>query len=263
MLSWGWPAPRIDAAQGLPFVALRIGKSDKALATALGRLSRDKSKLVRFNVARRLAALEKPAPALMWRFIDDFIRTESRFSVLDAVLRSMDLLWTEPEAVMDRVRRITKRTAKAPPEHDIHETLAATHLFQFLRTGRSECEAHVEALIRACDTALAVHGLLPQLHALRVGGWLTFSANSVRARAWQFLSRLLTTSLGRPKQLMALDRQRLSAGYDGRSSSERSSCAIWRAGQHCCTHQPDDPRVPSPSQRVALDTFAQPLRSAE
>jgi hypothetical protein len=116
------------------------------------------------------------------------------------MLTAMDWHWAEPEAVMNRVRRITKRAAKAPPEHNIHQTLAATHLFQFLRTGRSECESYLAALIQSCDTPLAVHALLPQLHALRKGGWLIFSADSVRARAWQFLSRFLTTSLGRLKQ---------------------------------------------------------------
>ncbi len=92
----------------------------------------------------------------------------------------MDWLWAELEAVMDRVRRITKRAVKAPPSHDIHQTLAATHLFEFLRTGRSECEAYIASLIEACDTPLAVHELLPQLHPLRAGGWLTFSADSMR-----------------------------------------------------------------------------------
>jgi hypothetical protein len=193
-MSWSWPAPRIDAAQGLPFLALRMEESDESLSTALGRLGRDNSKTVRFNLARALPILQKPAPTLMWRLIDGFIRKEPRFSVLDAVLHAMSWLWAEPEAVMDRVRQIAERAKAASPDNGIHQTLAATHLFQFLRTGRVECDAYVAALIDVCDTPLGSQALLAQLHPLRDGGWLISRDDSVRARAWDFLSRLLHSS---------------------------------------------------------------------
>jgi hypothetical protein len=100
-----------------------------------------------------------------------------------------------PEAVMDRVRRITKRAVKAPPGHNIHEALATTHLFRFLQTDCNEGGVHIAALVQACDTALATNALLPQLHHLRKGGWFTLRDESERTRTWEFVLRLLTTNL--------------------------------------------------------------------
>jgi hypothetical protein len=193
-MSWSWPAPRIDAAQGLLFLALRVEESDKSLSTALVRLGRDKSKAVRFNVARMLPVLQKPAPSLMWRLIDGIIRNEPRFSVLNALLDGMSWLWNEPEAVMERVRQVAERAKAASPDHSIHQTLASTHLFQSLRSGRVECDAYVAALIDVCDTPLGSQALLSQLHPLRDGGWLISRDDGVRARAWSFLTRLLLSS---------------------------------------------------------------------
>ena len=193
-MSWSWPAPRIDAAQGLSFLALRMEESDKSLSTALRRLGRDKTKSVRFNLARVLPVLQKPAPSLMWGLIDGFIRNEPRFSVLNAVLDAMGWLWAEPEAVMDRVRQIAERAKAASPDNGIHQALAGAHLFQFLRTGRVECDDYVASLIAVCDTPLGFQALLPQLHPLRDGGWLISRDDSVRARTWDFLSRLLHSS---------------------------------------------------------------------
>lgn len=194
LMTWSWPAPRIDAAQGLPFLALRMEGSDKALSTAIGRLSRDKSKSVRFHVARVLPVLRIPAPSLMWGLIDGFIRDELRFSVLNAVLDAMSWLWAEPETVMVRVRQIGERAKAASPDNGIHQALAATHLFQYLRTGRMECDVYITVLIDVCDTPLGSQSLLSQLHPLRDGGWLISRDDSVRARVWNFLSRLLHSS---------------------------------------------------------------------
>lgn len=36
--SWRWPSPRLDAARGLPWIAFRLGRADRAVATALRRL---------------------------------------------------------------------------------------------------------------------------------------------------------------------------------------------------------------------------------
>lgn len=207
---WSWPSPQVDAAQGLPFLALRLGKADKAMASALRKLSRDKPHPVRSNLAEWLAALENTAPDLMWELIDVFVAKEQRFSVLDMVLRSMDWLWTKtPNEVMIRVRQISERAAQeAPAENHIHETLAQTHLFQFLRTGRPDCELYVLDLIADCDSQGASKSLLAQLHACRAGGWLTAGdgskadaeADAVRGRTWSFFSKLLATAQAKLKE---------------------------------------------------------------
>lgn len=177
---------------------------------ALRRLCRDKSPPLRFNLADRLAVLEQPAPGLMWELIDTFVTKERRFSVLDALSLSLDRLWTRaPAKVKERLRLIAGRTMKeASDVSHIHETLAHTFLFRFLRTGDSDCEAFIANLIEECDSARASHALLAQLHGCREGGWLTAGdgtkpdayADSARARTWKFFSNLLKAAQAKLRQ---------------------------------------------------------------
>src|SRR5439155_4567245 len=137
--SWGWPAPRLDAACGLPFLAHRLGHADEDVSSALRRLCQDKSRALRFNLAERLWVLEQPEQELMWELIDAFVTNEQKFSVLDALLGSLDRLWTKvPEKVRFRVMAIADCSIqRAPASNHIHEMLAHTCLFRFLRTGDS------------------------------------------------------------------------------------------------------------------------------
>jgi len=208
--TWDYYAPRVLAAQGLPFLTLRLGKADKAVTGALRRLSRDKSHPVRFNLAEGLAALENTASDSMWELIDVFVAKERRFSVLDALVGSINWLWEKkPNESMARLRKIANRAAaKAPAENHIHEALAHTYLFRFLRTGQADCELYISDLIADCDGPRANKALLAQLHTCRAGGWLTAgegsnadaSADAVRGRSWSFFSKLLATAQAKLKR---------------------------------------------------------------
>jgi hypothetical protein len=202
--TWGWPAPRLDAARGLLLLVYRVGHADKSVTGALVKLCRDKSHPLRFNMGDRLAALEQAAPKLMWQLIDRFVRYEGKFSVLEAVVFSLDRLWaSSADEVKSRLSRIAKRALRdAPDENHIHETLAHAHLFRFLRTGDSECEAFIDLLIGECDRQRATGALFPQLHVCRVGGWLTAGdavkvvdfEETIRRRTWTFFGKLLSAA---------------------------------------------------------------------
>lgn len=202
--SWGWPAPRIDAASGLPFLPFRLGVADEEVSAAIRHLSRDKSSALRFNLALRLWALEKPAPKLMWKLIDDCLAEETQFSVLDALAQTLDRLWeSAPEQVKPRLRQIGQRaTEGASYDRNIHNTLAHSYLFRFLRTGEAESEAFIASLVSECESERANKVLAALLHAVRAGGWLTAGdgsnpgsyADEVRGRAWDFFARLLLSA---------------------------------------------------------------------
>jgi hypothetical protein len=202
--SWGWPSPRLDAAGGLPFLALRLGQADDDIAQALRRLCRDKSHPLRFNLADRLAALHPVAPDLMWELIDTFIANEKRFSVLAMLLGAMNRLPPgEAAKVKPRLRLIADRARQGASADDrIHEILAGIYLFAYLRGGDSECRSFIGNLIAECDSQRAGHALLTQLHACRVGGWLTAGdavtldpkADEARNRTWGFFAELLAAS---------------------------------------------------------------------
>jgi hypothetical protein len=201
--SWGWPAPRLDAARGLTFLAYRVGKADENVAAALRQLCCDDSYPVRFNLADTIWVLEKPASHLVWELVDIFVDNERMFSVLHALLASLNRLWPRAALkVKPRLQVIASRAAnQAPAKHHLHEMLVQTYLFQFLRTGDMDCKTYISDLIAQCDEERASHALIPALHACRSGGWLTAgdakkpepdsSADSVRARTFGFFSELL------------------------------------------------------------------------
>jgi hypothetical protein len=199
---WGWPSPRIDAARALPRLT-RLGE-DSEVTAAIRALSHDGAAAVRFNLASALPLLAANAPALMWELVDNFIATESNFSVLDAVVHSLDWLWGRcGDDVAARLREISRRVRdRAPIDHPIHETLAQSHLLQFLRTGRPESEKYISDLVTNCGEQMAMKPLLPLLHVCRAGGWMTAGdperstpeMDAIRARTCNFLLNLLVTA---------------------------------------------------------------------
>jgi hypothetical protein len=206
--SWGWPSPRIDAATGLPRLLARLGGADEEVATAIRALSGDGSAAVRLNLASVLPVLAKSASDLMWELIDGFVADEPHFTVVDAVAHSMD--WLSGQSANEVAERLQKidsriRAEQAPPDHTIHETLAHCFLFQFLRTGRSDCEKYVTDLIAACGEPRATKAILPQLHVCRTGGWMIAGdsenagekIDALHARTWKFLLDLLSTAHSR------------------------------------------------------------------
>ena len=208
--SWGWPAPRLDAARGLPFLAYRIGYADQEISDTLLRLCCDESHPLRFNLADRIAVLVEPAPHLAWKLVDTFISKEKKFSVLDALTLSLDRLWASaPNEVKPRLKLISEHALQSAPEKNhIHETLAHTQLFYYLRTGDLECWTYIANRVAECDTERASHALAAQLHSCRDGGWLTAgdgvkpdtNADEPRARTWSFFSKLLITAQTKLKQ---------------------------------------------------------------
>ena len=203
-LSWSWPAPRIDAAEGLPWLLHRLGMADKSLADALRTLCGDDSTALRHNLARRLSLLRDAAPALMWELLEAVAAHDRRFSVLAAVVESLRRLWMrDEERVLAILATVARRAeASAPPEHEIHTALAGTHLFHFLETGSAASERYISRLIATCDHPHAHALWRPQLHHVRENRWLTLGgeprsspeADAARGRAWRFFLDLLTAA---------------------------------------------------------------------
>ncbi len=236
--SWGWPAPRLDAARGLLFLVYRIGHADNETTAALLRLGRDKSHPLRFNMGERLAVLEEPAPKLMWQLLDRFIRYERKFSVLEMVVMSLDGLWGRCAAgVKLRLSRIAKRAGRdAPEDHDIHERLAHAYLFHYLRTGDGESGCYTDKLIAECDSQRACHALGGQLHACRAGRWLTAGdavkvvefEEAVRKRTWGFFGKLLTAAQTKLQHHRARWQQLHASGHPDAGEVKSSQEAIDR-----------------------------------
>ena len=203
-LSWGWPAPRIDAAEGLPWLAFRLEAMDEPLTAALRELSGDFSTALRHNLTRRLFLLRKADSALMWEFLERFAAHEPRFNVLMGTVESLNRLWSYDEGrVLSLLAVIAKRaSASAPDDHKIHDVLAGAQLFHYLQTGSVASKRYVEQLIEVCDGPRVSSVWSEKLHACRAGGWLTLGSgaqptsdeNAARQRTWAFFLDLLTAA---------------------------------------------------------------------
>lgn len=203
MDTWGWPSPRSDSAEGLPFVVCRLRNLDRPMTKALRTLAKDPSRIVRYELAGSLFALHQSAPQLMWELIDHMIDHESKYRVLDELLTSLGRLLSHKMDALPRIQRIAKRVSQhAPKKHNIHEHLVSCFLFRFLRTGDTTCWDHVANLIRHCDDETNANSLAHQLHSCRKGRWLTAGdaivsdteADEHRMRAWRYFRELLSSA---------------------------------------------------------------------
>ncbi|MBC7292731.1 MAG: hypothetical protein H5T84_01265, partial [Thermoleophilia bacterium] len=68
--SWGSPAARIEAAEGLITLARHTDWATSDVLMAVEELSSDPVPAVRYQIAARLNALYHTAPDLMWRIIE-------------------------------------------------------------------------------------------------------------------------------------------------------------------------------------------------
>jgi hypothetical protein len=206
--SWGWPAPRLDAALGLLLFSYRVGYADKAVSSTLRRFCNDKSHPLRFNFAGELAALERSSPELMWEMIDNFIANEKRFSVLDVLALSMNHLWNSSEKVKPRLRLIADLTARnASADNHIHETLAGIYLFRYFLTGDDEFKSYIDALIADCDAPIANRALIAQLHECRsflASIEMNSQAKLASDRSWEFFEQLLAAAQAKLEKLREL-----------------------------------------------------------
>jgi hypothetical protein len=233
MSSWSWPCPRVDAASALPTLVYRIGKCDRAIERALWNLSRDSSHPVRFHLAENLTPLWKPTPELLWRLTDATIAKERVFFVLAQLMSSLDwLLGRDPENTLPRIAAVISRAnSGANSKNHIHERLAATQLYHFLRTGNEQCGAHLDSLIACCDTELGFNALVPLLHNCRAGGWLTAGtpdkpdahADTLRARTWAFFLKVLKAAQEKATQRM--EHWKLHGPLEGEALKEHEAAS--------------------------------------
>lgn len=198
--SWGWPAPRLDAAQGLVWLLHRLQTRDDEILTALRQLRLDPVSTVRYNLLRDLFVLHRHTPDLFWEFVDHFVATSRRFSEMELLIPGLDHFWeTDPESVRARLRIIGDRIGNSNPTHSVHRRLANAYLFHFLRTGDLECREVIWNLIERCETEPACSSLSHQLGPCRSGHWLTAGdavradpeMDALRERTWEFFGNLL------------------------------------------------------------------------
>jgi hypothetical protein len=101
--SWS-PAPRIDAAEGLLFLACRASFVDAEMLGEIERLVVDPVPAVRLQIADHLGTLTKTAPELMKRLLTDILTKDPSSSVVFGALNHQ--LWPSTPAQPDAVGKL-------------------------------------------------------------------------------------------------------------------------------------------------------------
>lgn len=120
--SWGSPAARIDAAQGLTKLTRHSNCIDDELLATVEQLTYDPVPAVRYQVTSNLLWMYKTAPQLMWRIISRITREEASRGVLHGLLYPLGRLSSSHgESVAELIKVIFDRVTDGSGSKQIRE----------------------------------------------------------------------------------------------------------------------------------------------
>jgi len=215
--SWGSPAARIDAAQGLIILASHQDCATPDVLKAIEALSDDPVPAVRYQIAARLNALYRTAHELMWSIIERLARKEASRGVLQGLLVGPlgRLVGAEPDHVANVTKAIFERISAGPGANRVREfcmsILAGLYIWRDHPLSRDV--VHEIVSNPAVYPAEAGH-VLGQLRNTLTHGPTDPSdpqADAIRGRALELLEPLLCASLDGLKEL---DGRHAGVGFD-------------------------------------------------
>jgi len=133
--SWGSPAARVDAAEGLIQLVRQRGCASPEVLEVIESLSADPVPAVRYQIAAGLNVLYSTNPELMWRMLDKAARKEESRGVLQGLLAGPlnRLAEVETERVAELTETIFNRVRGGPGAGKVREfsiqILAGTYVW--------------------------------------------------------------------------------------------------------------------------------------
>lgn len=198
--SWGSPAARVDAAQGLMQLAKRAECADDSVLNAVERLARDEVPAVRFQIAVSLDSLYYTSPDLMWRLLETISREDESRGVLKWLLGSplRNIAPYKPDRVADLVRVIFERVREGEGSIEVRKRCASIFAGLYLW---QKHPASGEVVNRIVDDPARYSEEAHQI-VFDVRNWLNLGAvespdgekESVRAGSFALLKRFLETT---------------------------------------------------------------------
>jgi hypothetical protein len=139
--SWGSPAPRIEAAEGIVVLAGHPTCSTPDVLEVLERLSRDSVPAVRFQIASRLNVLYRTAPDPMWCTIERMCQEEESRGVLQGLLSGAfrRLAGPNPDRVADLTRTIFDRVREGRGAKTVREFCVGIFAGLYIWRGHAQC----------------------------------------------------------------------------------------------------------------------------
>ncbi|AMY01389.1 hypothetical protein A4R29_19230 [Mesorhizobium ciceri biovar biserrulae] len=226
-MSWGSPAPRLEAASALVVLARQPDLLNDEVRAVILKLLNDPVPTVRLQIAQSLNALWETDRPFMWEMIENVARNERHNGVLQYFIGGTlgRLMHAEPERVGLLTADIVKRVAPLTGEGRDRALEQAADLLTILWLWRNWAQG--EVVLRswlasmAANEMLLWHAVSQLRNTLTVGisGDVNLESNAVRQRA-QSYARLVVSAAAK-----ALDRFRAAISPDDDISKEARSAA--------------------------------------
>jgi hypothetical protein len=140
--SWGSPAVRIEAAQGLMVLARHATWATAEVLQAIEHLSVDPVPAVRYQIAIRLNTLYRMAHELMWRVVERLSREEPSRGVLQGLLNGplARLAGAHPDRVVNLTKAVYDRIRQGPGAKEVRKL--CIDIFTLLSIWRDHAMCH-------------------------------------------------------------------------------------------------------------------------
>jgi len=207
--TWSSPTARIEAAEGIMYMANKPSCLDKGLIEAIERLSNDPAPPVRFQIASLLVVLYHTAPEFMWKLLERFSRKEESRGVLQfLVVRSLQrLAGHHPTQVAKIIRVIFDRVREGAGADKVRQHCASILAGLYIWQDQPLCRETVEMI--ANDPAsynTEAHQIVFDLRSLLNLGPVdppNAEQDEVRRKSFDLLYRILSSVLRQTKELEA------------------------------------------------------------
>jgi hypothetical protein len=206
--SWGLPAPRVDAAEGIMKLARHTGYVDEELLKVIKRLSCDSVPAVRFVVASNLLTLYNTAPVTMWAIIEQMCQGEMRRGVLQGLLTVplKRLAATHSDRVTHLISAIFARVREGGGASEVRKLCASIFNGLYLKQDNATCRDFVmEIADHPAEYSAETHQILfDSRSALNLGPVNPPNAeqDAIRRRAFGLIERMVRRTL---EELRALE----------------------------------------------------------
>lgn len=205
--SWGSPAARIDAAEGIMRLTEKASCAGEELFEMVEHLANDPVPPVRFMIARGLTLLYQSNPKLMWKLFDNFSQFENDNGVLSGFVANglRNLAFYDADRVAPLVRIIFDRVSGDDQASETRQCCTDIFTGLYIWQNQIVCEETLQMIINdPVKFNTEAHRIAFNLRAqLNLGSTESPNAehNKVRVKSFTILQQLLTSTLNQAKEL--------------------------------------------------------------
>jgi hypothetical protein len=204
--SWGFPASRAEAADGLIRLASRADCNDEGVAAVIERLAGDPSAVVRFHTARAVCVLAGGQPELAWKLVDQLAADQS-LAVRKAVVCSLSYMWSlDKRRVVQTTKSVYENVGDRQRSVALRITALKVLTQAYVWSGNEDADAVLsECAARLPQDAEVARAIIFPLRNVLTSGALDGSEpdiDATRARALGLVERLLAAATSAQKAIV-------------------------------------------------------------